>query len=97
MICLTIVIILYKYLLLFFSSGTLGTSPSPSEGFLSSTPQSLPTFHHPSHALLMENNFTQQAYHKYHSRCLKGVYNNNNNIYKYSFIEFYFKQDKKII
>uniref|UniRef100_A0A2H8THF0 La-related protein 1 n=1 Tax=Melanaphis sacchari TaxID=742174 RepID=A0A2H8THF0_9HEMI len=54
-----------------FGSGTLGTSPSPSEGFLSSTPQSLPTFHHPSHALLMENNFTQQAYHKYHSRCLK--------------------------
>lgn len=57
-----------------YSSGTLGTSPSPSEGYLSSTPQSLPTFHHPSHALLMENNFTQQAYHKYHSRCLKGVY-----------------------
>lgn len=58
----------------FCSSGTLGTSPSPSEGYLSSTPQSLPTFHHPSHALLMDNNFTQQAYHKYHSRCLKGVY-----------------------
>lgn len=55
-----------------YSSGTLGTSPSPSEGYLSTTPQSLPTFHHPSHALLMENNFTQQAYHKYHSRCLKG-------------------------
>lgn len=55
-------------------NGTLGTSPSPSEGYLSTTPQSLPTFHHPSHALLMENNFTQQAYHKYHSRCLKGVY-----------------------
>ncbi|XP_050441321.1 la-related protein 1B isoform X2 [Adelges cooleyi] len=53
----------------FNNNATLGSSPS--EGYLSSTPQSLPTFHHPSHALLMENNFTQQAYHKYHSRCLK--------------------------
>ncbi|XP_050532107.1 la-related protein 1B [Daktulosphaira vitifoliae] len=52
-----------------FSNSNLGASPI--EGHLSSTPQSLPTFHHPSHALLMENNFTQQAYHKYHSRCLK--------------------------
>lgn len=36
------------------------------------TPQSLPTFHHPSHALLKENGFTQLQYSKYHSRCLKG-------------------------
>lgn len=35
------------------------------------TPQSLPTFHHPSHALLKENGFTQLQYSKYHSRCLK--------------------------
>lgn len=42
-----------------------GTSPS------TSVPQSLPAFQHPSHSLLRENNFTQQAYHKYHSRCLK--------------------------
>uniref|UniRef100_A0A2S2N9Q0 La-related protein n=1 Tax=Schizaphis graminum TaxID=13262 RepID=A0A2S2N9Q0_SCHGA len=70
MIFLTTVL-LYAKLYFVCSSGTLGTSPSPSDGFLSSTPQSLPTFHHPSHALLMENNFTQQAYHKYHSRCLK--------------------------
>ncbi|XP_055324595.1 la-related protein 1 isoform X6 [Sitodiplosis mosellana] len=46
-----------------------GTSPASSYG--SSVPQSLPMFQHPSHALLKENNFTQQAYHKYHSRCLK--------------------------
>lgn len=37
-----------------------------------STPQVLPSFEHPSHALLKENNFTQVAYHKYHARCLKG-------------------------
>lgn len=47
-----------------------GTSPSASS-YGSSVPQSLPVFHHPSHALLKENNFTQQAYHKYHHRCLK--------------------------
>lgn len=46
-----------------------GTSPGSSYG--SSVPQSLPLFQHPSHSLLKENNFTQQAYHKYHSRCLK--------------------------
>ncbi|EDV53337.2 la-related protein 1 isoform X1 [Drosophila erecta] len=50
-----------------------GTSPTASSygSFGSSVPQSLPVFQHPSHALLKENNFTQQAYHKYHSRCLK--------------------------
>ena len=36
------------------------------------TPQSLPAFQHPSHALLKDNNFTQLQYSKYHSRCLKG-------------------------
>merc|ERR1712226_853502 len=35
------------------------------------TPQSLPTFQHPSHSLLKENGFTQLEYSKYHSRCLK--------------------------
>ncbi|KAH8246822.1 hypothetical protein KR032_000850 [Drosophila birchii] len=50
-----------------------GTSPTTSSygSFGSSVPQSLPIFQHPSHALLKENNFTQQVYHKYHSRCLK--------------------------
>ncbi|XP_023247863.1 la-related protein 1 isoform X2 [Copidosoma floridanum] len=56
-----------------YSTGSTGSSPN--EGFLSSSygsaPQSLPTFQHPSHALLKENGFTQQVYHKYHSRCLK--------------------------
>ncbi|XP_059481734.1 la-related protein 1B isoform X2 [Neocloeon triangulifer] len=51
------------------------TGTSPSESYLStslgSTPQSLPAFQHPSHMLLKENGFTQQVYHKYHSRCLK--------------------------
>lgn len=46
-----------------------GTSPTASS--YGSVPQSLPVFQHPSHALLKENNFTQQVYHKYHSRCLK--------------------------
>ena len=36
------------------------------------TPQPLPTFEHPSHALLKENGFTQLTYSKYHTRCLKG-------------------------
>ncbi|VVC90775.1 unnamed protein product [Leptidea sinapis] len=52
------------------SSSSLGTSPTLGSS-LGSTPQSLPAFHHPSHGLLRENHFTQQAYHKYHSRCLK--------------------------
>ncbi|CAD6995247.1 unnamed protein product [Ceratitis capitata] len=47
-----------------------GTSPTTSS-YGSSVPQSLPVFQHPSHSLLKENNFTQQAYSKYHARCLK--------------------------
>lgn len=50
-----------------------GTSPSDAVLATSygSAPQALPTFQHPSHALLKENGFTQQGYHKYHQRCLK--------------------------
>lgn len=48
-----------------------GTSPNTAGSSYGSVPQSLPIFQHPSHALLKENNFTQQVYHKYHSRCLK--------------------------
>lgn len=51
-------------------SSSAGTSPTASS-YGSSVPQSLPHFQHPSHSLLKENNFTQQAYHKYHHRCLK--------------------------
>ncbi|CAB3379192.1 Hypothetical predicted protein [Cloeon dipterum] len=51
------------------------TGTSPNESYLStsygSTPQSLPTFQHPSHLLLKDNGFTQQVYHKYHAKCLK--------------------------
>ncbi|KZC14352.1 La-related protein 1 [Dufourea novaeangliae] len=58
-----------------YSTGS-SAGTSPNEGYLASSygsiPQSLPTFQHPSHALLKENGFTQQVYHKYHSRCLKG-------------------------
>uniref|UniRef100_A0A0K2T3T2 Larelated protein 1like [Oreochromis niloticus] n=1 Tax=Lepeophtheirus salmonis TaxID=72036 RepID=A0A0K2T3T2_LEPSM len=46
------------------TTGSLGSS-------YGSTPQSLPTFQHPSHSLLKENGFTQLQYSKYHSRCLK--------------------------
>ena len=46
------------------SVGSLGSSCG--------TPQSLPTFQHPSHSLLKENGFTQLQYSKYHTRCLKG-------------------------
>lgn len=52
-------------------SSSTGTSPNTAGSSFGSIPQSLPVFHHPSHALLKENNFTQQVYHKYHSRCLK--------------------------
>lgn len=52
------------------TGSSLGTSPTLGSS-CGSMPQSLPTFHHPSHGLLRENHFTQQAYHKYHSRCLK--------------------------
>lgn len=51
----------------------MGTSPTESSIMYGSTPQSLPNFQHPSHALLKENNFTQTAYHKWHSKCLKGT------------------------
>lgn len=54
------------------SSTGSSTGTSPNEGYLSSgTPNSMPSFQHPSHSLLKENNFTHQVYHKYHSRCLK--------------------------
>ncbi|XP_011298844.1 la-related protein 1B isoform X2 [Fopius arisanus] len=57
-----------------YSTGS-SAGTSPNEGYLAgsygSQPSSLPTFQHPSHALLKENGFTQQVYHKYHSRCLK--------------------------
>ncbi|XP_022915475.1 la-related protein 1B isoform X3 [Onthophagus taurus] len=55
------------------AGSSMGTSPNESQlaTSLGSIPQSLPTFQHPSHALLKENNFTQQAYHKYRQRCLK--------------------------
>ncbi|CAG2181860.1 unnamed protein product, partial [Oppiella nova] len=48
--------------------GSANTQLSTSLG---STPQSLPTFEHPSHSLLKQNGFTQLVYHKYRSRCLK--------------------------
>lgn len=55
-----------------YSSGSnAGTSPTENTVAYGSTPQSLPTFQHPSHALLKENNFTQTAYHKWHLKCLK--------------------------
>lgn len=74
----------FEFYLYRSSAGT-----SPNEGYLASSygsaPQSLPTFHHPSHALLKENGFTQQVYHKYHSRCLKGKYD----IFIYNFHFFF--------
>ncbi|RZC34939.1 la-related protein 1 [Asbolus verrucosus] len=63
-------ILLGNYIFVFSSFGT-----SPSENHLGtsygSVPQALPSFQHPSHALLKENNFTQQAYHKFRQKCLK--------------------------
>ncbi|KAL4720668.1 hypothetical protein ACJJTC_002109 [Scirpophaga incertulas] len=52
------------------TGSSLGTSPTLGSS-CGSVGQALPAFHHPSHGLLRENHFTQQAYHKYHSRCLK--------------------------
>nr|XP_012225831.1 PREDICTED: la-related protein 1B isoform X2 [Linepithema humile] len=54
-----------------YSTGS-STGTSPNEGYLASSYGSMPSIcEHPSHALLRDNGFTQQAYHKYHSRCLK--------------------------
>lgn len=53
------------------SIGSSGGGTSPTTSSYGSVPQSLPAFQHPSHSLLRENNFTQQAYHKFRSRCLK--------------------------
>ncbi|XP_073497674.1 la-related protein 1B isoform X2 [Phyllobates terribilis] len=39
-------------------------------GSFGCTSHALPKFQHPSHELLKENGFTQQAYHKYRRRCL---------------------------
>ncbi|XP_063929139.1 la-related protein 1-like isoform X2 [Zophobas morio] len=55
------------------ASSSFGTSPSESHLGTSygSVPQALPVFQHPSHALLQQNNFTQQAYHKFRHKCFK--------------------------
>ncbi|XP_011871317.1 PREDICTED: la-related protein 1B [Vollenhovia emeryi] len=54
-----------------YSTGS-SAGTSPNEGYLASSYGSVPSIcEHPSHALLKDNGFTQQAYHKYHSRCLK--------------------------
>jgi hypothetical protein len=55
------------------SAVSLGTSPNESvSSSVGSAPQSLPSYQHPSHALLKENGFTQQVYTRYRARCLKG-------------------------
>lgn len=48
-----------------------GVPPGMHFGSYGSTPQPIPRFQHPSHELLQDNGFTQQLYHKYHSKCLK--------------------------
>lgn len=57
------------------TGSSFGTSPNENNlgTSVGSVPQALPTFQHPSHALLKENNFTQQAYHKFRQKCLKGA------------------------
>ena len=61
------------FVYLYFSGRHDSISETQSLGSSYGTPQSLPTFQHPSHALLSENGFTQLQYSKYHSRCLKGT------------------------
>ncbi|XP_015916838.2 la-related protein 1 isoform X1 [Parasteatoda tepidariorum] len=51
------------------TNSTSETVMSPSS--YGSAPQFLPAFEHPSHALLKDNGFTQDSYHKYRSRCVK--------------------------
>lgn len=50
-------------------NSSAGTSPTASS--YGSVPMSLPTFHHPSHALLKTNNFTQHGYHKFRTKCIQ--------------------------
>ena len=62
-----------NYLLFMFtclcSPGDLLSIGSPSNA----TPNSIPKFEHPSHSLLKENGFQQQAYFKFKAKCLKGM------------------------
>ena len=51
-----------------FSPVDLLSVGSPSNA----TPNSIPKFEHPSHSLLKENGFQQQAYFKFKAKCLKG-------------------------
>ncbi|KAG5875098.1 hypothetical protein JTB14_033702 [Gonioctena quinquepunctata] len=58
------------------TGSSYGTSPNDahlgtSYGSYGSVPQALPSFQHPSHALLKDNNFTQQGYHKFRQKGLK--------------------------
>ncbi|KAJ7327761.1 La ribonucleoprotein domain member 1B [Desmophyllum pertusum] len=52
-------------------SYSISEGMAPVVGSYGSTPQPIPRFQHPSHELLQDNGFTQQLYHKYHSKCLK--------------------------
>lgn len=52
-------------------SSSYGASPAEVSTSYGSVPSTLPTFQHPSHALLKENNFTQMGYNKFRLRCIK--------------------------
>ena len=71
---------LYHSLSLSLSHSLSATSPLPVDvehhvgSYGSSTPRSFPKFEHPSHKLLKESCFTQQAYLKYRQKCLRGVW-----------------------
>lgn len=52
----------------------LTCSPSESQMSYGSAANNFGNFQHPSHELLKENNFVWQVYHRYHAKCLKGVY-----------------------
>ncbi|KAI7888081.1 uncharacterized protein EV154DRAFT_545078 [Mucor mucedo] len=56
-------------------STSLGKSPLPNEGFLSSSvdtmAHSFGSFQHPSHDLLRDKGFVQHKYHKYHAKALR--------------------------
>lgn len=64
-------------------------APSSFSTSLSSTPQSLPKFEHPSHALLKDNGFTQFVYSKYRLRCLKERRRLGSFIFIFLYIHFF--------
>lgn len=65
--------LMFVCLICFSPSLSVSEGMTPVVGSYGSVPQPIPRFQHPSHELLQDNGFTQQRYHKYYNKCLKGL------------------------